>query len=811
MKISTMSLCPLRWLTYRYFIYGAISLFFLNIILILHVADLHLYVQQLFQDMQWTDMSYIEGTTRYTRSTFECVINDSLALSALSRMRTESCRQKARRLICTQSETIPDALPNRCPLYAESQRGAYVGCFKDTRSARVLSGHLYSLKQINSPHYCVNLCLRAGYMYAGVEYREECFCGDSLRNAPKLSHTECDRFTCPNNNLTKCGGYEAISIFTTGITDKSVNLVSYVEPQSTAPSDVQILFLLQLNGRHVRQVMRMLRVIYSPKHLYVIHVDSRQQFMHSEMEKLAMRMKKAGLDNVHVMEQRYATIWGAASLLTMFLDAVRNAEDKKGWHQWDFILNLSETDFPLLSLKELELHLARNKGRNFLSSHGYDTARFIQKQGLDFLFLECENRMWRLGKRLKFPSRVRLDGGSDWVVLTRDFTMFALSQDPLARGLRDIFANVLLPVEGFFHTLAINSEYCSSIVKGNLHLANWKRKQGCRCAMLRKLVDWCGCSPLVFSVRDTAKFALEVAKKKVIFFGRKFDSFISASAIAIAESQAFRHTPEMIDVKHASFTRSWLNFYDSTVDNSVLLISWARVITEIPSFAPSLSECRFSRLLSLYAYKQNDDSEVETIVDCTMRCSVGMIRAEILVSPKIGVSRPSETIVDGYMLVDAKFGADLDLKEEVFRNFPTLLSTEDTIIAKLRWERVENASTSVSANFSSPIVDAQWTDPLGRLVKATTIPPYDSIYGSQFADLLPNETIVGEWQLDFWAPSRHSQREHLLSMKFAIFPADGVDMRLDLIEKYFRMIDVCINSTLINSLSLCSETLWSRS
>lgn len=39
------------------------------------------------------------------------------------------------------------------------------------------------------------------------------------------------------------------------------------------------------------------------------------------------------------------------------------------------------------------------------------------------------------------------------MVLSRDFTMFALSQDPLVRGLRDIFANVLLPVEGFFHTV----------------------------------------------------------------------------------------------------------------------------------------------------------------------------------------------------------------------------------------------------------------------------------------------------------------------------------------------------------------------
>lgn len=132
------------------------------------------------------------------------------------------------------------------------------------------------------------------------------------------------------------------------------------------------------------------------------------------------------------------------------------------------------------------------------------------------------------------------------------------------------------------------------------------------------------------------------------------------------------------------------------------------------------------------------------------------------------------------------------------------------MVAKLRWERVDNAATSVGVNFSSPLVDAEWTDPFGRLVKATTIPSYDSIYGSQFADILPNETMIGEWKLDFWAPSRHLRREHLLSMRFAIFPVNGLDVRVDLIEKYFRVVDVCVNSTLMDS-PLCSKTLWSHS
>ncbi|VDM28989.1 unnamed protein product [Toxocara canis] len=163
-----MLTCPLLRPTYRYLVLTVLLLFFLNLVLITHVADLHLYVQQLFEEVKWNSVRQTGGgAVRNARASYDCVVNDSLALSALSRMRTESCRQEARRLICALDHATPDTLPNTCPRYVESQRGVYVGCFTDMKSARVLTGHLYRLKQINSPQYCINLCLRAGYIYAG--------------------------------------------------------------------------------------------------------------------------------------------------------------------------------------------------------------------------------------------------------------------------------------------------------------------------------------------------------------------------------------------------------------------------------------------------------------------------------------------------------------------------------------------------------------------------------------------------------------------------------------------------------------------
>ena len=37
-----------------------------------------------------------------------------------------------------------------------------------------------------------------------------------------------------------------------------------------------------------------------------------------------------------------------------------------------------------------------NVGSSFLASHGQSNGRFLEKQGLDYVFVECEQRMWRV-------------------------------------------------------------------------------------------------------------------------------------------------------------------------------------------------------------------------------------------------------------------------------------------------------------------------------------------------------------------------------------------------------------------------------
>ena len=73
--------------------------------------------------------------------------------------------------------------------------------------------------------------------------------------------------------------------------------------------------------------------------------------------------------------------------------------------------------------------------------------RFIRKQGLGKLFVECDNHMWRVGDR-QLPAGIVVDGGSDWVSLNRDFCHYlATSNDPLLSGLTQYWKYSLLPAE----------------------------------------------------------------------------------------------------------------------------------------------------------------------------------------------------------------------------------------------------------------------------------------------------------------------------------------------------------------------------
>uniref|UniRef100_A0A0N5A8E3 protein xylosyltransferase n=1 Tax=Syphacia muris TaxID=451379 RepID=A0A0N5A8E3_9BILA len=731
------------------------------------------------REVEWSSrsLSFNNSSNSSLTQVYQCNITDETAIAALNRMQTNL-----------------------------SRKGTLVGCFIDSRSSRTLAGHQYKFTNSNSPDYCVDACLHANYKYAGVEYQTECHCGDYVLNVTELPFKACKKYLCPSSSVVTCGGYEAIAIYST---DKTPMTVKFIPTIKNGSSNVKILFLLQLNGRNIRQILRLLRVIFSSKHQYLVHVDRRQQYLFKEMLAVEEKLRSLGFRNFYVLRNRYATIWGASNLLAMVLDSIKVAFDSLGWKEWDFFLNLSESDFPVLSMLELESHLARNKGLNFLSSHGQDTGRFIKKQGLEFIFFQCEDRMWRLGKRENFPFNIRIDGGSDWVVLSQNFLNFSISDDQFPRSLREVFATVLLPVESFFHTLAYNSQFCNRIVKGNLKITNWRRKQGCRCAMLKDIVDWCGCSPLAFTLEEKMKISEKMAKKKPAFFARKFEGLVSEMAIAVAERRALIDRKYLIQTEGGSLMKTWVNFYSATVDFSAFLNAWGRAIYSIVSNRRALfTRCKFSKLLSLSAYKANDYSPIKTIAELQLAC-LGNESAtvQLLIDNKKQLVFTGHPVVNEFTLIDVCIGTKADLKEDILRNYVSPLSDEDEVVAQLWWKS-SNASVLVNDS-TSPPVNIRFLSSRGKGF-ALKLEAYDSTHGAQYAALPAIESDADEWRVEVRDHKNGSNNSLLASAEFVVFPSKSKTLSKRLVSKYFNVIDVCSVGTFID-VQYCVDAMWSLS
>jgi protein xylosyltransferase len=52
------------------------------------------------------------------------------------------------------------------------------------------------------------------------------------------------------------------------------------------------------------------------------------------------------ISNIHLTNKRYPTTWGASTLLDAHLEAFKQIFEELKWN-FSFVLNLSESDFPL--------------------------------------------------------------------------------------------------------------------------------------------------------------------------------------------------------------------------------------------------------------------------------------------------------------------------------------------------------------------------------------------------------------------------------------------------------------------------------
>eukprot|EP00062_Callorhinchus_milii_P009122 gi/632952731/ref/XP_007892011.1/ PREDICTED: xylosyltransferase 1 [Callorhinchus milii] len=506
---------------------------------------------------------------------------------------------------------------------------------------------------------------------------------------------------------------------------------------------IRIAFVLVVHGRGSRQLQRMFKAIYHQDHYYYIHVDKRSNYLHRQVLGFARQYP-----NVRVTSWRMATIWGGASLLTMYLRSMRDLLEMKDW-SWDFFINLSAADYPIRTNDQLVTFLSRYRDMNFLKSHGRDNARFIRKQGLDRIFFECDTHMWRLGDR-KIPEGVTVDGGSDWFLLNRKFMEYVTySEDELVSHMKRFYAYTLLPAESFFHTVLENSHMCDTMVDNNLRITNWNRKLGCKC-QYKHIVDWCGCSPNDFKPQDFHRFQQTA---RPTFFARKFEAAVNQEIVGQLDFYLFGNYPAGTTALKAY----WENAYDepdgvhSTSDIALTMYhSFARLglkRTVASSHTNKEVNCRYYPMghpVSVHFYFYADRFQGYLVRHHATNLATSKLETlETWVMPRkmFKISNPSS---DFTRLQFAEIGTEWDAKERIFRNFGGLIGPMDEPIAMQKWGKGPNATVTVV-----------WIDPV-NVIAATYDIQIES--GAEFTHYKPPLNLPlrpGLWtvkMLHRWAP-----------------------------------------------------------
>ncbi|XP_035293043.1 xylosyltransferase 1 isoform X1, partial [Cricetulus griseus] len=338
--------------------------------------------------------------------------------------------------------------------------------------------------------------------------------------------------------------------------------------------------------------------------------------------------------------------------------------------------------------------------------------RFIRKQGLDRLFLECDAHMWRLGDR-RIPEGIAVDGGSDWFLLNRKFVEYvAFSTDDLVTKMKQFYSYTLLPAESFFHTVLENSPHCDTMVDNNLRITNWNRKLGCKC-QYKHIVDWCGCSPNDFKPQDFHRFQQTA---RPTFFARKFEAIVNQEIIGQLDSYLYGNYP----AGTPGLRSYWENVYDEpdgihslsdvalTLYHSFIRLGLRRAESSLHTDGEN--SCRYYPMghpASVHLYFLADRFQGFLIKHHVTNLAVSKLETlETWMMPK-KVFKIASPPSDFGRLQFSEVGTDWDAKERLFRNFGGLMGPMDEPVGMQKWGKGPNVTVTVI-----------WVDPV-NVIAAT--------------------------------------------------------------------------------------------
>ncbi|KAF5185482.1 Beta-glucuronosyltransferase, partial [Thalictrum thalictroides] len=241
-----------------------------------------------------------------------------------------------------------------------------------------------------------------------------------------------------------------------------------------------IAYLISGSKGDGESLKRTLKALYHPLNQYVVHLDL--EASPAERMDLVKFVRDepvfAKLGNVRVIVRANLVTYRGPTMVSNTLHAAAILLKEGG--EWDWFINLSASDYPLVTQDDL-LYTVSTIPRhlNFIehtSDIGWKEFHRARPLIIDpgFYSLQKSDVFWVTQKR-RMPTKFKLFTGSAWMMLSRPFVEYCLwGWDNLPRTVLMYYANFLSSPEGYFHTVICNAnEFRNTTVNHDLHFISW--------------------------------------------------------------------------------------------------------------------------------------------------------------------------------------------------------------------------------------------------------------------------------------------------------------------------------------------------
>ncbi|XP_073026358.1 beta-glucuronosyltransferase GlcAT14A-like [Primulina eburnea] len=251
-------------------------------------------------------------------------------------------------------------------------------------------------------------------------------------------------------------------------------------PPPALPSVPKFAYLISGSKGDLEKLWRTLHSLYHPWNYYVVHLDLESP--PEERLELQSRVENhtlfTNVGNVFMNTKANMVTYRGPTMVASTLHAC--AILLKRHKDWDWFINLSASDYPLVTQDDL-LHTFSKLKRdlNFVehtSNLGWKASQRAMPLIVDpGLYQKTKSDIFWVSPRRNLPTAFKLFTGSAWTILSRAFVEYCIwGWDNLPRTLLMYYSNFVSSPEGYFQTVICNApEFASTVVNHDMHYISW--------------------------------------------------------------------------------------------------------------------------------------------------------------------------------------------------------------------------------------------------------------------------------------------------------------------------------------------------